>query len=119
MTKFSFSILAVALALPLAAQAGNAHDHAHQKKSQNQTTQCPPGLAKKSPACLPPGQTRISGHDYVGHQLSGDYVIVTSPERYGLDPRYSYAWKDGHIFRLDGDTMMVLALIGAATAILN
>ena len=43
---------------------------------------CPPGLAKKDPACVPPGQVGKSWTpDYVfveGDRLRGDYVL--SPE---------------------------------------
>jgi hypothetical protein len=45
---------------------------------------CPPGLAKKDPACLPPGQVGKSWTpDYVyveGDRIRGDYVIIPEAE---------------------------------------
>ena len=41
---------------------------------------CPPGLAKKDPACVPPGQARKGWHrgDYVGDR---DYHRIRYPDR--------------------------------------
>lgn len=119
MTKIALPLLAALLALPMTAQANSPHRPERAKTPPGHHAACPPGLAKKSPACIPPGQARKSGHDYVGHRLIGDYVIVTTPERYGLDPRHRYARQDGYLFRIDRDTMEVLTLIGAVSAILN
>lgn len=45
---------------------------------------CPPGLAKKDPACIPPGQVGKAGdpgHVYVeGDRLRGDYVLIPADE---------------------------------------
>ena len=78
---------------------------------------CPPGLAKKSPACIPPGQV---GKAYcVGDRITGDYVVLRNPGRWGLDPNETY-YRIGHqVLRVDRDTKEVLDLIGAAAAILN
>lgn len=43
---------------------------------------CPPGLANKQPACIPPGQAAKYG---LGDVIKEDYTRLTDPERYGLD----------------------------------
>ena len=53
---------------------------------------CPPGLAKKSPSCVPPGLARkteaepvYSGYRYdLGDRVAGGFVVVDEPSRYGL-----------------------------------
>lgn len=81
---------------------------------------CPPGLAKKSPACVPPGQAKKHATPYrVGDRIIGDYVIVDPPGRYGLDPRQTYYRVGDNIFRVNRETREVLDFIGAAAALLN
>ena len=86
---------------------------------------CPPGLAKKDPPCVPPGQAKKrSGSDDwridVGRSLEGrDYVVVRSWQ-YGLEPAprgSDYAVYDGMLVRIDEDTAEVLDLIRAVQAI--
>lgn len=75
MKRFSFIVLGVALALSAAPDTG----YAKAKKD------CPPGLAKKSPACVPPGlakkgvtaeewQARRGDDDQEHHDDHDDYV---------------------------------------------
>ncbi|MEX5730206.1 hypothetical protein Ga0609869_003559 [Rhodovulum iodosum] len=84
---------------------------------------CPPGLAKKSPACIPPGQARHYGPEarpYVGQRITGDYRRLTDPRRYGLDPRRTYFVRgDGRVVRVDPETQEILDLIGAIHAIID
>ncbi|MGB8624240.1 MAG: excinuclease ABC subunit A [Paracoccaceae bacterium] len=109
---------------------------------------CPPGLAKKSPACVPPGQAkkwrghREDGgddhrygrdsyrdddhrwdpqHGYYrrGERVDDHYVFINDPWRYGLDRHYRYYRRDGYILRVDPDTQKVLDLIGAVSAFLD
>lgn len=75
---------------------------------------CPPGLAKKSPACIPPGQV---GKGTI--LRPGTYDILDRPWRYGLDRNKSYARFGDIIVELNEDTREVLDLIGAVDAILN
>lgn len=78
---------------------------------------CPPGLAKKSPACVPPG---LAKNRYrVGDRISGDYIVIRDPGRWGLDPDETYYRVGDQVLRVDRDTKRVLDLIGAAAAILN
>lgn len=82
---------------------------------------CPPGLAKKSPACVPPGQAAkqpTANHRYDrGDRLTGDYVRIGDPARYGLDPDRSYYRVGDQVYRVDEDTREVLAVIGALAAL--
>jgi hypothetical protein len=86
---------------------------------------CPPGLAKKDPPCVPPGQARRAGGDdgngRHGHGLDRDNL-------YFLDdyPRYDlpalpygqrYAVVDNQIVVIDAESYEVLQLIRLFTAL--
>ena len=47
---------------------------------------CPPGLAKRTPGCVPPGQARSAFA--VGSRLPTQYQSVPLPSSYYQDPRY-------------------------------
>ncbi|MEX5564695.1 excinuclease ABC subunit A [Pseudophaeobacter sp. 1A16562] len=80
---------------------------------------CPPGLAKKSVPCVPPGQVgKHRGPHAVGDRLM-KYIILRDPKRYRLDPRYTYYRSDGYLYRVDPETRKVLNLIGAVADILE
>ena len=111
----SFSILTAALIAlsplgPTVALAQPASGH------------CPPGLAKKSPPCIPPGQvgkTYRIGDTYSGDgSWSGDDRIL-----YGLpqlSAGESYYRIGDQFLRVDDDTRLVLELIDVlATNTLN
>jgi hypothetical protein len=73
-------------------------------------TGCPPGLAKKNPPCVPPGQVR------------GALVRYDRPDFWGLrldDGRYRYS--DGYLVRLapDGRIGSYVPLLGGALSIGN
>ena len=120
----------LALGSPALAQGkGKGKTHAKPKHAVEQHAQarkgCPPGLAKKNPPCVPPGQAKKrSGSDDwridVGRSLEGrDYVVVRSWQ-YGLEPAprgSDYAVYDGMLVRIDEDTAEVLDLIRAVQAI--
>lgn len=77
---------------------------------------CPPGLAKKDPACVPPGQARKHDRDYhrVGDVIRvGDYTIIRDIDRYGWDDRDGWDYyRDGdRAYRVDSNTRKVLAVI--------
>lgn len=98
---------------------------------------CPPGLAKKSPACVPPGLAkkqfdadrhhdgRYHDHKYDGDRyrrgdiLRGDYIVVRDPYRYGLNRDHTYVHVGNYVYRIDRNTREILDLIGAVSAILN
>ncbi|WP_300029479.1 excinuclease ABC subunit A [uncultured Roseobacter sp.] len=106
-TSIPILLTAFALALPLSAEAAPKH--------------CPPGLAKKSQACVPPGQAKKAGNPRWsrGDVISGDYVVVRDPGRYGLDRSGTYYNSGGYIFRVDQQTREVLDFLGAAAALLD
>ena len=81
---------------------------------------CPPGLAKKSPACVPPGQAKKGL--VVGEYVDLDLVhIITRPGLYGLgepnDGRYAIV--DGRLLRVDSQTGQILSFIRLVDAILD
>jgi len=82
---------------------------------------CPPGLAKKSVPCVPPGQAKkIWGvGDYVGDY---DYHRVRYPDRYGLPPLgrgQRYLIVDGNILVVDEDTYTIVTVLRAVSSILD
>ncbi len=139
MKRIILPLTVALLAVPGLAIAKN--DHGNKGKSfrghqaVHASAGCPPGLAKKSPACVPPGlaKKQVRGDDHrhdhdhvirVGEYLDpayyGDrYVLVRDPGRYGLDPYGTYYRIDGNVFQVNRETQEVLALIGAVSAILN
>ncbi|MCG6111872.1 MAG: hypothetical protein MEQ74_06775 [Paracoccus sp.] len=86
---------------------------------------CPPGLAKKSPACVPPGQARQIERRYgrdVGQVLRvGDYALIRDPRRFELQQRDGWRYyRDGdRAYRVDAETQQILAIITLARALIN
>jgi hypothetical protein len=110
----SFSILTAALIAlsPLGQSVALA---------QPATGHCPPGLAKKNPPCVPPGQV---GKSYrMGDIYSGDgYWDRNDRIRYGLprlSPGESYFRVGDRVLRVDDDTRLVLELINVLAATTN
>lgn len=86
---------------------------------------CPPGLAKKDPACVPPGQAKKGLHREVAvgdiYDLD-DIHIITRPGLYGLgEPPEGnrYAIVDGRLVRVDSETGRLLSIIRLVNAILD
>lgn len=82
---------------------------------------CPPGLAKKDPACIPPGQAkkRIGAGTVIDWR---DVHVITRPGLYGLtDPPAGqrYAIVDGRLVRVDRDSSKILSIIRLVDAILD
>ena len=139
------AVLAVSLA-PMATIAkphpngngnGNGHGNGHgQFEIFNESGQhgCPPGLAWRSPACVPPGLARqgVTTEDWIGpittHYHEGDIlrledlVWVTDYDRYGLPllpDGQQYAVIDGTLVRIDSENYQILQLIRAIAAVVN
>ncbi len=109
------AILAAFLAGPAPAQAGGSF--------------CPPGLAKKSPACVPPGQAKKYRHGTHERIRRGDslheydhYHLIRHPGRYGLvplGPGERYYVVNGQILRVSEDSYEVLDVIRSVAALLD
>lgn len=92
---------------------------------------CPPGLAKKNPPCVPPGHARRGhgdrDHDHhdlaVGDVLDWDDIhLIRQPGLYGLgDPPGGnrYAIVDGRLVRVESETGRLLSIIRLVNAILD
>lgn len=118
--KFATALLACTLALG----ATFAQTDAAFARSKG----CPPGLAKKNPPCVPPGQARkaAGGHDWQHHigdvPDREDLEYLDDYWRYDLPalPRgQRYAIVDNRIVVIDRDTYAILQLIRAFAAIAN
>ena len=125
-----FGLIATALAALFLTTAAEAKGHKGNAAHQN----CPPGLAKKNPPCVPPGQARKSEKskeraeedraeedraesDAVtrhrpGDTLRDDYVVLIDPNAYppGLDP--VYVRYGNFLYVIDRNTGIVLDQLG-------
>ena len=123
MTHYSHIVAAtLALALPLTAmaEAPQGQSVRHGGALPVSAAGCPPGLAKKNPPCVPPGQAKQAYRDYrVGERVPDGFILIRSPSRYGLDPRYTYYERDGYVVHVDRETMQILNLVGAISDLLN
>ena len=80
---------------------------------------CPPGLAKKSPACVPPGQARKQFK--VGERLPNGYNGYTPynqipydlRRQYGLNTADRYIYRDDRLYRVDARTQVVQQVLSA------
>lgn len=86
---------------------------------------CPPGLAKKNPPCVPPGQARQGvttdqwlNRNAIGDRISEDDLLLLralDPDRWRQLPRLpedeTYAVVDGGIVQLSRTSMQILRLI--------
>lgn len=82
---------------------------------------CPPGLAKKTPACVPPGQAKklfalgqrvpfgyrgLMGYDALPYDLRSRYG-------YGLDPYGRYIYDNNYLYQVDPTTYVVSRILSA------
>ena len=78
---------------------------------------CPPGLAKKTPACMPPGQAKRQFSE--GQRIGNGYRYYTPygniPANYrtthNLDNDYRYIYRDNYIYEVDPTTRLVRRVI--------
>jgi hypothetical protein len=76
---------------------------------------CPPGLAKKNPPCVPPGQVRNDRNDWLRGFDRPDFWGLSG---LGRDGRYFY--DDGYLMRMDGNRIGgFVPLLGGALGIGN
>ena len=110
------AIAAVSMAaVPASADPGRGKGKAHGDHRNGFTGHCPPGLAKKNPPCVPPGQAKRYGPG----QVVNDYIYIRDPGRYGLPGGGYYVQAGNYVYRVDRDTMEVLNLVRAMADILN
>lgn len=80
---------------------------------------CPPGLAKKTPACMPPGQAKRAFRE--GQRLSTNYRYYTPyndiplalRDHYDLDDDYRYIYRNNVIYTVDPRTRLITNIINA------
>lgn len=126
---------ALAVATPAIAKPGNGHGPgygqgnnpgiAHRNSGMGTTYGygqggCPPGLAKKNPACVPPGQAKkLYG---IGQQVSSSqrmlgYSQLPSSVRstYGrqLNPNGRYVLDNNYVYGVNPRTMVVSQVLSA------
>lgn len=107
-----------------AALAGNDKGKGARHSGPGIIANCPPGLAKKNPPCVPPGQAKKAysahrPHYNVGDRINSDYRIIRDIDRYGLPNGQLYYLVGREVFRISPDTGRVLAFIGLVDALLN
>ena len=135
---------AMAAAAPAAAKPGQGHGQGHGAKGAHVTkvkagkakvvqisardrslarkygsALCPPGLWKKTPSCMPPGQAKRLfregqriGTNYRYYTPYGDIPLVLR-NQYNLDPDYRYIYRDNVIYTVDPTTRLVRDIINA------
>jgi hypothetical protein len=92
------------------------------------TKGCPPGLAKKNPPCVPPGQAKKSAttdewqrRHRIGERVDrDDFRYVDDFRRYELRPLpegQRYAIVDGRIVVIDRESFRILQIIRLLTAL--
>lgn len=111
--RYGFVILAaLMLLLPIGQSAA---------QGKSSIGHCPPGLAKKNPPCVPPGQAKKTYR--VGDRYyDNDYLSDYDRRRYNL-PKLrrgeSYYRVGDSFIRVDNETREVLELIEAFARVLN
>jgi Ni/Co efflux regulator RcnB len=86
-----------------------------QYESGSRVNYCPPGLAKKTPACIPPGQAKQAYN--IGQRLPSGYRYVAVPDRYvgqigDYDPnRYRYYYDEQRVYVVDPATSLITRIV--------
>jgi len=113
---------ALASAGPALSKPGNGHGNPHAQDDVGYGVGgCPPGLAKKNPPCMPPGQAKklfgVGQRVPTGYQGMLGYNALPDNLRsyYGqqLDPRSRYIYDNNYIYRVDPRTMLVQSVLSA------
>ena len=100
-----------------ASRAISAHDQALAHKYGGAL--CPPGLYKKTPSCMPPGQAKRLFH--TGQRVNTNYRYYTpygdipAPlvSQYGLTDQYRYIYRNNVIYVVDPTTNLVTRIMNA------
>jgi hypothetical protein len=80
---------------------------------------CPPGLAKKAPSCMAPGQAKRMFRE--GQRLSSNYrnytpygdIPMILRDRYDLADDYRYIYRNNTIYVVDPTTRLITNIINA------
>ncbi|MCL7464755.1 hypothetical protein [Phaeovulum sp. NW3] len=114
------ALIALAPAVALADGKGkHRFNHQDQFRHEYRVQGCPPGLAKKNPPCVPPGQAKKWSGFRKGDRIRDGYVLVRDPWRYGLDRGATYYRVGDDFYRVNRKTGEVLELMGALSRVLN
>lgn len=119
------AVAAMLLAAPAVAEPPHGKGKGGRGEHAHAAYDCPPGLAKKNPPCVPPGQARKDDRRHyprVGDVLRiGNYVVIRDPRRMNLETRDGWRYyRDGdRAYRVDPDTRKVLAVIELVNAFTN
>ena len=116
-------VAALATSVPAMADPGKAkgkgNSHSQGGHVGYGTGGCPPGLAKKSNGCMPPGQAKKLYN--VGQRWPGSYgyrwnfdqIPYDLRRQYGFQPGYNYYYGDGYLYRVDPATMLISQAVSA------
>lgn len=125
----TLAVMAIAAAslaaVPASADPGHGKGKARGNHHNKFSGHCPPGLAKKNPPCVPPGQARKS-YDRYGSRIGdilriNDYVVIHDPRRLNLMPRddWRYYREGNRAYQIDRDTKKILSIINLIDAFTN
>lgn len=103
------------------AHAGHGKAGKHARSSKRMSTgnryagkACPPGLAKKYPGCIPPGQWKKGyripstwSDYYVGYDRLSEFYR----DRYEMNPDYRYMYRDGRVYVIDAITRSIVNVL--------
>jgi hypothetical protein len=88
-------------------------------RAQNQYggAACPPGLANRTPACVPPGQAKRMFRE--GQRIPTNYGAFTNygdipsalREQYRIPDGYNYIYRDNSVYVVDPQTRLVRSII--------
>ena len=112
-------VAALATTAPALAKPDHAKHHGQRGAMGYGAGGCPPGLAKKSPRCIPPGQAKKLFN--VGQRLPYGYNSYTPygsipydlRDRYDLDDDYRYIYRDDYLYQVDPTTLIVRQVLNA------
>jgi hypothetical protein len=122
-------LAALAATAPAAAKPGHGKNNAHAAHAGHAygvdgavgygVGGCPPGLAKKSPRCIPPGQAKKLYN--VGQRLPYGFNGYTPynqipydlRNQYGLDPYGQYIYDQNYLYRVDPKTQVISSVLNA------
>lgn len=113
---------ALAFTGPALAKPGNGHGNPHAQGVMGYGAGgCPPGLAKKNPPCMPPGQAKklfgVGQRVPLGYQglLGYNSLPYNVRNYYGnqLDPYSRYVYDQNYLYRVDPKTMLVQQILSA------